>query len=91
MESSIIQLTPFFIEVDGVPVRIVEASRQQFVSGDVWYIVSVSIIYKNIRSRVFPLFVRNMQDLMNKLKVEITKVKFIEYAYGLEEVKRLIT
>jgi hypothetical protein len=80
------QLTPFFIDVDGVTVQIVEASKT--LLGE--YIVSVRIIYKGIYSRVFPLAVKNTDDLMNKLKVEISKVKFIEYTFGIEEVKKLI-
>jgi len=79
------------MEVDGVPVQLVEASKQQLASGETWYIVSVRITFKGVQSRVFPLFVRSTQDLVNKLKVEVTKVKFIYYAYGLDEVRRLIT
>jgi hypothetical protein len=91
METSIIHLTPLFMEVDGVTVQLVESSKHQLPSGEAWYIVSVKIIFKGLQSRVFPLFVRNTQELVNKLKAEITKVKFIYYTYGLEEVKRLIT
>jgi hypothetical protein len=80
------QLTPFFIDVDGVTVQVIEASKTSF--GE--YIVSVRIIYKGIYSRVFPLPVKNIDDLMNKLKVEISRVKFIEYTFGIEEVKKLI-
>jgi hypothetical protein len=80
------QITPFFIDVDGVAVQIIEASKTSF--GE--YIVSVRIIYKGIHSRVFPLPVQNTDDLMNKLKVEISRVKFIEYMFGIEEVKKLI-
>lgn len=79
------------MEVDGVTVQVVEASKQELVSGEVWYIASVKIIYKGIHSKVFPLYVRNTQDLVNKLKVEITKIKFIDHAYGIEEVRRIIT
>jgi hypothetical protein len=90
MESSSIQLTPLFLEVDGVTVQLVEVSKRQLVSGDVWYICSVKVIYKGIHSKVFPLYVKDTQDLKNKLKVEITKLKFIDYSYGIEEVKKLL-
>jgi len=86
-----LQLTPLFLEVDGVTVELLEVSRQSITETDVWYIVSVKIHYKGITSRTFPLFVKDTRDMVNKLKVEITKVKFIEYVYGLTEVKRLIT
>jgi hypothetical protein len=91
MESSTFQITPFFLEIDGVTVQIVEVAKQQLISGEVWYIVPVKIIYKGIHSRVFPMFVKDIRELKNKLKVEITKVKIIDYSLGLEEVKRLIT
>jgi len=90
MEPTVIQVTPFTVEVDGVKVQVVEVSRQQLVTGDVWYIVSVRVNYKGIESRVFPLFVRDTRDLKNKLKVEITKLKIIEASYGLQEVRRVI-
>jgi hypothetical protein len=91
MESSTFQITPFFLEIDGVTVQIIEVAKQQLISGEVWYIVPVKIIYKGIHSRVFPMMVRDIRDLKNKLKVEITKVKIIDYSLGLEEVKRLIS
>jgi len=89
METATLQLPPFFLEIDGVPVQVVEVHKREPITGEVWYIVSVRIIYKGVSSRTYPLFVRNTKDLKNKLKVEITKLKFIEYAYGLDEVKRL--
>jgi hypothetical protein len=88
--TSQIQLLPIFLEVDGVPVMIVEVSKQEPVYGFPYYITSVKIIYKGIHSRVIPLFVRDTKELINKLKVEVTKIKFIDYMYGLDEVKRLI-
>jgi len=91
MQTHTFQLPPFSIEVDGCRVDIIEVLKRELVTGETVYFVSVRINYKGIQSRVFPLLVRGNEDLINKLKVEITKVKFIEYAYGIEEVKRLIT
>ncbi|MCL7388579.1 MAG: hypothetical protein LZ173_01380 [Thaumarchaeota archaeon] len=91
MATSQIQLLPIFLEVDGVPVMLVEVSKQEPVYGSPYYITSVKIIYKGIHSRVIPLFVRDTKELINKLKVEITKIKFIDYMYGLDEVRRIIT
>jgi hypothetical protein len=86
-----LQLLPQLLEVDGVPVMLVEVSKQEPLYGQPYYIASVKLIYKGIHSKVFPLFVKNTNELMNKLKVEITKIKFIDYMYGLEEVRKLIT
>ena len=85
------QLLPIFLEVDGIPVMLVEVSKQTPAFGEPYYIASLKIFYKGIASRVFPLFVQDERDLVNKIKVEITKIKFIEHMYGLEEVRRLIT
>jgi len=65
--------------------------KRKLITGEVWYIVSVRVFYKEMTSRTYPLFVRDTKDLVNKLKVEITKLKFIDYGYGLEEVARLIS
>jgi hypothetical protein len=86
-----LQLLPQLLEVDGVPVMLVEVSKQEPLYGQPYYIASIKLIYKGIHSKVFPLFVKNTNELMNKLKVEITKIKFIDYMYGLEEVRKLIT
>jgi len=91
METATLQLPPFFLEVDGVRVQVVEVHKRKLITGEVWYIVSVKVFYKGMTSRTYPLFVRDTKDLVNKLKVEITKLKFIDYGYGLEEVARLIS
>jgi hypothetical protein len=91
MSTFQVQLLPIFLEVDGVPVMLIEVSKQEPLYGSPYYITSVKIIYKGIHSRTFPLFVRDTKELINKLKVEITKIKFIEYMYGLDEVKRVIS
>jgi len=90
MESHTLQIPPFYVEVDGVRVQILESSKHTLLTGETWYIVSCRIIYKGITSKIFPLFVRNEEDLVNKLKIEITKIKFLDYAYGLEEVRKVI-
>jgi len=79
------------MEIDGVTVQLIEVSKQQLISGENWYVASVKIIYKGIHSRVFPIFAKSTRDLINKLKVEITKIKFIDYTTGINEVRRLIS
>ncbi|RLC63536.1 MAG: hypothetical protein DRI48_08365 [Chloroflexi bacterium] len=91
MQTNTFHITPFFIEVDGVQVEILEVLKSQLISGDTWYHVVVSINYNGIKSRRYSLDVKDIKDLTNKLKIEITKIKFIDYAYGIDEVKRLIT
>ena len=84
-------IPPFITEIDGVKVQIIEARKKKLVSGDEFYLVVVSINYKGIWSKKYTLNVKDMDELIDKLKIEITKIKFIDYAYGLDEVKRIIT
>lgn len=91
MESNVLHLPPFSIEIDGVEVEVLEVLKTELVSGDTWYHVVVCINYDGIRSRRYSLDVRSMEELVNKLKVEITKIKFIDYAYGRLAVRRWIT
>jgi hypothetical protein len=90
METTKIHATPFSIMVDDVPVTILEVVKSELDPNNPWYHVVVQIIYKGIKSRVYSLDVRNTKDLVKKLKVEITKIKMLEYIYGKEELKRLI-
>jgi len=91
METNSFHIPPFVIEIDGVPVEIIEVLKSELVSGDTWYHIVVSINYNGIKSRRYSLDVKDIKDLTNKLKIEITKIKFIHYAYGIDEVKRLIS
>jgi len=76
--------------VDDVPVRILEVLKTSLDPKNPWYHVVVQIIYKGIKSRIYTLDVRNTKDLVKKLKVEITKIKMLEYVYGRDELKRII-
>jgi len=90
MATETFRLPPFFIEVDGIPVEVLEVLKSELISGDTWYHVVVRIIYNGIKSRRYTLDVKDIKDLTNKLKIEITKIKFIDYAYGIDQVKELI-
>jgi hypothetical protein len=91
METAQFQVTPFSVEVDGCPVTIYEVLKTELVSGDVWYHVVLEINYKGIKSRRYTLDVRNINNLLNKLKVEIDKIKLIDFLGGISEVKRVIS
>jgi hypothetical protein len=91
METNTFHLPPFFIEVDGCPVEVVEVVMNQLVTGETYFRIVLSIIYKGIQSRTYSLVARDTEDLVNKLKIEISKIKFAEYSKGLNEVKRMIS
>jgi len=91
METIKFQIPPFSIEVDGCLVDVLEVLKREIVTGDTLFFVVVQRRYKDVVSRRFTICVKSEKELINKLKIEITKIKFLEYAYGFEEVKRLIT
>lgn len=91
MERESLLLPPFSIDVDGFKVDILEVLKSELISGETWYHVVVTIDYKGIKSKSYTIDVRDMNDLIKKLKVEITKIKMIEYSQGLDEVRRRIT
>lgn len=91
METTKLHITPFSVMVDDVPVRILEVLKTSLDPENPWYHVTVQITYKGIKSRIYTLDVKNMKDLIKKLKIEITKIKIIERAYGREELRRLIS
>jgi len=91
MEPAKIQLTPFSILVDEVTVRVLEVLKTELDPQYPWYHVVVQINYHGIKSRIYSLDVRNTKDLVKKLKIEVTKIKMLEYMYGREELKRLIS
>jgi len=91
MERPRITLPPFYIDVEGARALVLEVSRAEAVPGDVWYLISTQIEYKGMRSKTFTLQVRSEEDLLTKLKIEVTKLKFMEYAYGTEFLRRVMT
>jgi len=77
MEVARLQITPFTIRVDKVLVQIIEVLKSAL--GEIGgYHVSLSINYKGTWSRPYNMTVTDMKDLIRKLKIEITKLKFIE-------------
>ena len=91
MERPRITLPPFYVEVDGVRALILEVSKTEVIPGEPWYHASIQLEYKGIVSKIFTLDARSERDLLDKLKIEVSKLKFMEYAYGTEFLKRVIT
>lgn len=79
------------MEIDGVLVEVIEVLKHQLISGETYYTVALRIHYKDIISKIFNLSVKSSEELKNKLKIEISKIKFMEYTYGLKYVKGVIT
>lgn len=90
MEEHTLILPPFYLEVDGVNVEVLEVIKHELISGDTYYTVALRIHYKDIISRIFRLTVKSGEELKSKLKIEISKIKFIEQAYGLKYLRGLM-
>lgn len=91
MQSIQLIIPPFSFMVGDARVDVLEILKSRFVDGSEIYHASIRIVYKGIASRVFTLYVRNGDELVNKATVEVNKIKWMEYNYGLNEVKRLIS
>jgi len=91
VETATLAITPISFELEGAIVKIIESSQHRLITGEVWNIVSVQITYKGVTTKTFPIFAKDTQDLTNKLKIEITKMKMVDYGYGIEELRRLVT
>jgi len=90
VEPSSFTLPPLSITLDGCIVDVLEVTRSTLISGETWLHVAVRINYMGVRSRVFTIDARSQREFIDKLRVEIAKVKFIYYAYGIELLRRLI-
>lgn len=91
MSSEKIILTPFSTVIDNAIVDVLEVLESRLISGERYFHVVVQINYKDIKSKRYTLDVKSMDELIYKLKVEVNKIKYIEYIYGINELRRLIT
>ncbi len=66
---------PLDVDVDGVTCTILEASRHEWIDGSEHYMVSVVCMYDGKKSNVFQLDVRNNEELIAKLRLEVAKLK----------------
>jgi len=85
-----ILLPPFCIEIDGTPIEILEIIKHQLITGETQYTVALRIRYKGITSKIFSITVKSIEELKNKLKIELTKIRFMELTYGLKYVESVI-
>jgi hypothetical protein len=91
MSTQTFQIPPFSIEIDGVQCEILEVTKSQYPDGKPIYSASVRIHYKGLTSRTFPLICNDEKEMINKLKAEVTKMKLMDYSYGLEYLKKVMT
>ena len=69
-------IAPARFRLDGVVVTIYEALKSKIVSGKTWYHVTVDFTWRGNKSRRFSIDCRDVNDLIKKLLVEISKFKW---------------
>ena len=91
MESRTIYVTPFTFNVDGYNVTVFEVLKFELVDGSKVYHVVVKLEGEGISSRVFGLDVRSFDDLVEKIRSEITKLKLLKYVLGEDKAREIVT
>lgn len=91
MTNKTIQVLPLYLNVDDVVVEVLEVLEHKIDGQLLCYTVSMRLRYKGIKSKVFAIDCKNMGDLINKIKVEISKLKLFEIVMGFPELRRIIT
>ena len=68
---------PAVIELDGALVHILEVTEREWIDKTKHYLVTCYVEIGNYRSQVFTLDVTSNEELKEKLRVEIAKMKFM--------------
>jgi len=87
MEKAPILLTPFQIQIEDATITVWEVLK---LPPD-RYTCTITITYHGIQSKRYPLIVKDQKDLQNKLKIELTKLKFIRLSLGEDALRQIMT
>ena len=79
--SETITLLPISFQLDDFVVTILEVQKLQCV-GKTWFHVTVRLQNRWVKTRQFGLDVKDMEELKDKLRVEISKLKMMRYTLG---------
>ena len=85
-----VEVLPLIVNVDDCEAYILEVLKNKLVTGDTIYHVSVKIKCGDVESKVFNISVRNKEELVAKLKIEVSKFKLMKYVVGKEFAARVI-
>lgn len=91
MQSIQLIIPPFSFMIGDARVDVLEILKSRLVDGSEIYHAVIRIVYKGITSKNFTLDIKDSDDLVNKATVEVNKIKWFEYNYGLNELKRVIS
>ncbi len=73
--STRVVVAPIEVDVDGAKCTILEITSHEWIDGSTRYVVSAYCEYKGLRSKVFQLDVASNKELINKLRIEVAKMK----------------
>jgi len=83
-------IPPITISLDGAKATILEISKVALDEETKFYIVTCYVEYNNYKSKTFTLQVSNNKELIEKLRCEIAKMKWmirLGHTYLFERIK----
>jgi len=86
-----VNILPITLEVDGVRVHLLEALKSKLPDGKTIYHAVVKVDYHGIISRQFDITFSTNEEFREKLRTEIAKIKLMDFLYGREFVKGVIS
>jgi len=89
--SLTVTVLPITVEVDGALVHILEILRLRSPSGDGGYVAVCKIEMGGIRTRNFPITFRTQEELREKLRTEVAKIKITRFLYGDDFVRGMVS
>lgn len=91
MESGLtVVIPPYKLVIDGVEVIVLEVLSTTLVSGEKYYHVICQLKYKNMLSKRFTIDCRNETEFINKVRLEISRLKLFEAIGGIGFVREVI-
>jgi len=87
LETTLFLIPPFDIQIEDALVTVWEVLK---LPPD-RYNCTVTIKLKGVESKRYGIVVKDQKDLRNKLKIEITKLKFIDLSMGRDYLRQVMT
>jgi len=87
LETTLFLIPPFDIQIEDAIVTVWEILKLPPNR----YNCTITINFKDIQSKRYGIIVKDQKDLRNKLKIEITKLKFIELSMGRDYLRQVMT
>lgn len=90
LPSEKIIVPPVHVKVDDAIVEILEVTKFEFPTGEVWYHVTCRLKWNGIRTRVFFIDCRSLDEFKEKIRLELAKLKTLYLTLGLKGVLEVV-